>query len=132
MIVLAAAQIFLRNFFDTGFLWADPLLRILVLWIAMLGALAASRGNRQITVDIVPRVVPEWVRPYLLAFTCLITATVSGIIAFHAARYVLIEAQASTRTVFDLPGWVPLLIIPLAFGAIALRYLLLTALALKR
>ena len=29
MIVLAGIQIFLRNFFDTGFFWGDELLRIM-------------------------------------------------------------------------------------------------------
>ena len=31
MMVLASGQIILRNFFDQGFLWIDPLLRVLVL-----------------------------------------------------------------------------------------------------
>jgi len=36
MIGLAAAQIFMRNLFDYGFVWADPLLRIMVLWALLL------------------------------------------------------------------------------------------------
>ena len=47
MILLAAMQIFLRNFFDIGFLWTDELLRLLVLWLAVAGAVAASRKDRQ-------------------------------------------------------------------------------------
>ena len=44
MILLASAQIFLRNLFDSSLSWGDPMLRILVLWVGLLGALAASRG----------------------------------------------------------------------------------------
>lgn len=36
MIVLAVTQIALRNGFDTGITWADALLRVMVLWIALL------------------------------------------------------------------------------------------------
>jgi TRAP-type C4-dicarboxylate transport system permease small subunit len=37
MIVLAGTQIILRNFLDSGFVWIDPLLRVLVLWLGLLG-----------------------------------------------------------------------------------------------
>ena len=42
MILLAATQILLRNFFDLGFVWADPLLRALVLWLGLIGATVAT------------------------------------------------------------------------------------------
>ena len=45
-IFLASTQIFLRNFFDTGIVWADSALRILVLWIGMIGAMFASRNKK--------------------------------------------------------------------------------------
>ena len=34
MLVMALTQIVLRNVFDSGFLWAESFLRILVLWVA--------------------------------------------------------------------------------------------------
>ena len=39
LVLLAGAQIVLRNAFGTSISWADPLLRALVLWTALLGAL---------------------------------------------------------------------------------------------
>ena len=45
MIVLSTSQIFLRNIFDSGIIWADPLLRVMVLWIGLLGALAATSSK---------------------------------------------------------------------------------------
>ena len=42
-ILLAASQIVLRNLFDSGLIWADPTLRIMVLWLSLLGAIAATR-----------------------------------------------------------------------------------------
>ena len=46
MILLATLQIGLRNFADTGFIWADPLLRIMVLWLGLVGAVAATLAHR--------------------------------------------------------------------------------------
>ena len=56
MILLAGAQIVLRNFFDSGFPWADEALRLMVLWVAMLGAVAAGRENRHIAIDALSRI----------------------------------------------------------------------------
>ena len=53
MVLLAGAQILLRNLLETGFAWADPLLRAMVLWAAMLGALAAARDDKNLGLDIV-------------------------------------------------------------------------------
>ena len=39
----------LRNFFSIGFAWGDGLTRLAVLWLGLLGALAASRDGRHIT-----------------------------------------------------------------------------------
>ena len=64
MILLASGQIGLRNLFGSGFPWADEALRLLVLWVAMLGAVAASRENRHISIDILSRVLPE--RPRMM------------------------------------------------------------------
>ena len=46
MMLLSVAQIIAREFFDTGFFWAGEFIRILVLWLAMVGAVAACRENR--------------------------------------------------------------------------------------
>jgi len=55
MISLAVSQIVLRNGFDTGITWADSLLRVLVLWIALIGALVATRQQQHINIDLISR-----------------------------------------------------------------------------
>ena len=37
MIVLAVGQVLMRNFFGLGFPWGDPIIRLLVLWIGLMG-----------------------------------------------------------------------------------------------
>ncbi len=52
MIVLAGTQILMRNLFDSGFVWIDPLLRVLVLWFGLIGATVATRHNKHIRIDL--------------------------------------------------------------------------------
>lgn len=124
MIVLATAQIFLRNLFDLGLTWADPLLRIMLLWLGLLGALAASRDNKHITVDILTRLVHERMRTVVQIGTSLFTSVVTAIIAWHAVRFVIMEYHAQNLAVGGIPAWFFESIIPLAFAFISLRYLI--------
>ena len=55
MIGVAVAQIFLRNFFDSGLYWGDAAVRVMVLWVAMVGAMLASRNDEHIRIDIAER-----------------------------------------------------------------------------
>ena len=107
MLLLASSQIFLRNLFEIGLVWADPLLRIFVLWLGLLGALAASRDNKHITIDVLTRLMPARVRTLTHIFTSLFTATVCGLIAYHSVRFVLLEYETATVAVAGLPRAAP-------------------------
>ena len=81
MIVLAATQILLRNFLDSGFVWIDPLLRVLVLWLGLIGATVATRNNRHIRIDLLSRFFSRNVHRLIQsiigqisAWTCLVIA----------------------------------------------------------
>lgn len=125
MILLATLQILLRNVFDTGIVWADPAVRVLVLWVGLLGALAASRDDRHINVDVLSRVLPERPRRAVSTLTRLFTAGVAATVSFHSGRFVLSELEFGSVAFAGLPSWALASIIPIAFGGIALRYLLL-------
>ena len=131
MIFLAASQILLRNLFDTGFAWADPLLRLLVLWVGLLGALAASRTDKHIAIDVFSRLLGPRSLAVVKSLTALFTATVAGLIAYHAGRFVAMEYEAEIIGAAGLPAWLLELIIPLGFGLIAVRYLVLVGVRLR-
>jgi TRAP-type C4-dicarboxylate transport system permease small subunit len=123
MIALASLQIFLRNFFDEGFVWIDPLLRVLVLWVGLMGALAASRGNRHITIDALSRFLSPRLQAAASLLTSLATVLVSGLVAWHSGRFVAMEFEFGSTGLAGLPAWPFQTIMPFAFGVIALRYL---------
>jgi TRAP-type C4-dicarboxylate transport system permease small subunit len=124
MIVLASGQIVLRNFFDFGFIWIDPLLRLLVLWTGLIGATVASRDNRHIRIDLLSRYLSKDTHLFIQSLVGLFTAFICAIIAWHGASWVLLDYQDNLLGFHDLPAWILESIIPLAFGLIALRYLI--------
>lgn len=131
MILLAAAQILLRNVAHTGIGWSDPALRLAVLWVALLGAMSATRARKHISIDILSHLVSSRVRTPIRRLTDLFSAGVCGLIAWHAGRFVFAEWEAQTRAFGLVPAWLAQLIIPAGFATIALRFLL-SALALQR
>ena len=124
MIFLAVTQIVLRNVFDSGLQWIDPLLRLLVLWVGMAGAMVATREDHHISIDVFTRTMSIRVQQTVRVFTDVFTCLVAAIIAYHAVRLVLMDREAESIAFASIPSWVCELILPLAFGVIALRYLI--------
>jgi len=79
VLCLAVTQIVMRNFFDTGFLWSESFVRILVLWIAMIGALVATRKNNHIRIDAMSRFLPAAVERFVAVLTDLASSRLSSI-----------------------------------------------------
>ena len=131
MILLASLQIGLRSILGTGIPWADPLLRVLVLWVGLLGAVAASREGRHITIDVLSRMLPARARAAVGVVTSLFTAAVAGLLAWHGTRFVASEHEFESVAFSGIPAWGLESVIPLAFALIALRYLRRAALDLS-
>ncbi len=124
MILLAAAQIFSRNLFSVGLTWGEPLLRVLVLWLTLLGAMAATRERHHIHIDALSRFLPDWGNRAAQRLTDLFSALVCAMLAWHAGRFVHAEWLDGMEIYAGVPSWIAELIMPLGFGVMALRFLL--------
>jgi TRAP-type C4-dicarboxylate transport system permease small subunit len=122
MVGLAAAQIFFRNFLDMSIFGADQMLRLLVLWVALLGAIAASREGKHIHVDAIARWLPDRVKSGVVAMTDLFTLVVCLVLAWQSLRFMQSARESGEMAFGSLPVWVAELILPLGFTLIALRY----------
>ncbi|MFQ3232150.1 TRAP transporter small permease [Reinekea sp.] len=122
MIILAVLQIILRNVFDTSMFWIDPLNRLFVLWLAILGAMVATKEGEHIAIDALKHYlagVKLWlVTKLVLAFS----AVICGLMAFHSTRFVYEEYLYETTTFSELPAWPFQLIMPVGFTIMALRF----------
>jgi len=126
MIGLACAQIILRDFFSTGFVWADPLLRHMVIWAGLFGADIATRKKKHIAIDIISHLIPPQHKAWLLALIHLFSATVCIGLTYAAVIFIRNEAAfGGDREILGIPSWGMNLAFPVAFGLISLRFLIL-------
>lgn len=125
MIIFAVYQIIARNLFGEGVVWIDPLLRTLVLWVGLSGAVVATRSDNHIRIDIFAKYFPPHLLKYVQRTAYLFTLCVCLLIAWHAARFVYSEYEYGTIAFSGVPAWITALIIPVSFLLIAIRYVLL-------
>lgn len=124
MIALASAQILLRNVFDVGFIWGDEALRMLVLWLAVAGAVAASRDDRHIRIDLLNRYLPPRGAAIVRIVVHAFTAGVAGVVAVYAFAFVRTSWEFGDVLLGSVPAWIPQAVLPLGFALIAWRYTL--------
>lgn len=123
MVVLAVLQIGLRNFADTGFQWADPVLRILVLWLGLVGAVAATRDGKHISIDLLSKYATGRWKAATSALTESFAAVICALVSWFSYEFVLGEAEFGLIGAANVPVWVYQSIIPAAFMLIAIRFL---------
>jgi len=130
MLALAVVQILLRNFLDSGFLWAESFLRILVLWVAILGAMVATRQGNHISIDVVSRYLPYRMVLATTAATSLIAAIICAAMAWYAFEFVKFEYEDGAIAFGSVPSWLCETILPLGFAVMSLRFVVRGARAL--
>jgi TRAP-type C4-dicarboxylate transport system permease small subunit len=132
MLAMAVLQIVLRNLFETGIIWGDILVRILVLWVGLAGAMVASRRGNHINIDILSRYLPKRTGNIVKSAVELFTASVCSVAAFYTLRFVNIEFEEDGMAFAQMPIWVCEAIIPIAFIVIALRYFMLSIITFSK
>ena len=125
MILLAGAQIFLRNFFDYSIFWGDEMLRLMVLWLTVAGGLAASRMNKHISIEVLDRFLPSGVNHATKIIIDLFTASVCALFAWHSARFVMSSYEFGDTLMNNTPAWIMQIVLPIGFGLMAYRHIVL-------
>ncbi|TQV82611.1 TRAP transporter small permease [Exilibacterium tricleocarpae] len=123
LLLLANGQIVLRNFFGTGIMGADNIMRILVLWLALFGAMVATRRREHILIDLVSRSVPRHICRYLERGVDVFAAAVCVVIAWFSLTLIQLEFEDATVVAGWLPVWVCQVVIPFSFLVMACRFL---------
>ncbi|MEJ2141620.1 MAG: TRAP transporter small permease [Gammaproteobacteria bacterium] len=122
-LLLAVLQIIMRNVFSSGLVWAGPLLKVMVLWLGMLGALYATRKRRHIKIDI----LRHYLKPSLRKITSQFVYFVSGVIcllcSYYSFTFLLLEYTDGTSAFMQVPAWTLESIIPFSLFIMALRFI---------
>jgi len=122
MILLACAQIVLRNVADIGLSWSDELLRMLVLWITLAGAVSASRNDKHINIALLDRFLPAWLKKLVGLLIHLFTAAVCALVAWYSLQFVLTSREYADLILGSVPAWYLQAALPLGFALITWRY----------
>ena len=122
MVALSALQIVLRNVWHTGLDWAEPLLGMALLWLTMLGALAATGLGRHISIDLAAALLPRRWAAGAARVTALFAAVVCGVLAWAAGRYVGFQREMDMSTLLGWPVWKHYLVIPVVFWIMSARF----------
>lgn len=122
MVLLAGLQIVQRNLLAMGWIWIDELLRILVLWLGLVGAVIATRSDRHITIDVLSRWLSEPLQRRLKVLVEIFAAFICAVLCWQGARFVLMEKSFGATVIGDYPAWLAQSIIPIAFGVMTARY----------
>lgn len=124
MILIGGWQIFMRNVIGVSLSWADESQRLLLLWLTLLGAVAASRDRKQLRIDLASRYLRGLPRHALEAISDLLTAVVSGIIGWYSLLFVRESYAYGDLLAGVLPAWMIQSVLPLAFFLMAWRHLI--------
>jgi TRAP-type C4-dicarboxylate transport system permease small subunit len=123
MVLLAFSQVILRNVFGTGIVWADTIVRHLVLWSGFIGAALATSDERHISIDALTKFLSPRVRQVVMTITSLFAIIVCYYLGVAAWGYVAEEHAHGGELVLSIPSWVALLIIPSGYFLIAFHFL---------
>ena len=122
LVLLAVGQIILREIFETGFFRADELIKLIVLWLAMVGSIAATRDNRHIRIDALSHLLPGTAVTAIRLFVDVFAAIVCGIVAWQAWRYLQLEIEFEDTVLINVPAWIAHLVVPGAFALMSYRF----------
>lgn len=124
MILLSCLQISLRLFFDSGLIWIDPLLRHLVVWGGLLGAMLAVSRGKHISLDISAFLLAENQVKMLKTLGQISGSVVCGVLTYASVSFLHNEMEYGGSVFLGVPSWGWNLIFPLAFAVMSLRFFL--------
>lgn len=124
MLGLAAVQVFLRFFLQTGILWGDVAARNLVIWVGFFGAYLATREDKHFRIDVLTRFLrPRW-RSALAAVSDLFVATVCYFLLRASMRFVSEGFDPEAIAFLGIPQYLLAMIVPAGFGLMIVQFLL--------
>jgi len=125
VIGLSVMQVLMRLFLSSSFIWADELIKILVLWTALVASVSASRNNQHLKIDIIRKILPSKLSlaPQIVAeFFAFIVCI---LIAWHSYRFINLTSDFNETVLINFPAWIVYIIVPIAFFLMAYRYMVL-------
>ena len=135
MVFLTFLQVVLRSLFVYAHIgwandlmgsidWAEPFVRLLVLWVTFLGASLLTGENKHIKIDLLTQVIPDRWHPSLDVLLSLSGALVTALMLKASLFYVGTEMSFGAKLFLNVPTWIGQLILPVGFLLLCFRFLM--------
>jgi len=122
LLAVAAVQLGFR-LTGGGPVWLDALMRTATLWLALLGALVATREGRQLRIDALVRKL-SGIWGHLAAFVVgVFTAGICGALAWSSYTLTVLERESAGMLFSGIPNWWAMSALPVIFLLMGLRAL---------
>lgn len=121
--IILFVNVVARYVFNTGFVWAEELVRYEIIWMVFIGASVAVRKGIHIGIDVLHHVLPKngkKIVRIVIGVICLIFCVVLFI---YSLELVMQTRSFGQRTsAMRMPFWIVLLAIPIGAGLMAIRF----------
>ena len=124
MLGLAVLKIVMRYAFSASLLWSDIMLQHLTLWLCLLGAALATCERRNISIDVLNRILPERITRWSNFIIDCLALVVVGILAYYGFSFLKDEQLSEAVLIGSVPLWWAKSIIPYGFVLIGIHLFL--------
>ena len=124
LILFPVAESLFRFLGISGLTGSTDYVRHLTLWIGMMGAMIAAREKKHLSLHEGFNFSHETVGRVIRGITAAVTVAVSGAIAAAGFQFVHSESASATQIAGWMPQWLAMVILPVGFGCIGLRFLM--------
>jgi C4-dicarboxylate transporter, DctQ subunit len=124
LVFLGSLEILFRNLISIGIVWIDPVIRHLVLWVALLGASAATRNNRHIAIDLLSDHIQPAYRSGVQGLVRIFSGMVCLVLVPPAVRFLQSDYESGATLALGIPLWISQAVMPAMMLALAVRFLL--------
>lgn len=121
IILLPLGEIVLRKWFATGIPGSAPFAQHLTMWVGMLGAAIAARDGKLLSLATGEFLAHSRTADVARIIAAIVGSAVATVFMVGGINLVKLDRVDATEIAVGVPVWVADLILPIAFGLIALR-----------
>jgi C4-dicarboxylate transporter DctQ subunit len=109
--------------FDGSLSWAYEMTNYFFIWSALFGAAYGFKKGIHISVTLLLHAFPIKVAKFFVIFASLFSCIFLMFIAYLGVKLLLLNADLGETApdVWDIPMWIPMIVLPLSFAAAAFR-----------
>lgn len=122
---VAGATYIYTEAFPSGFVWAQKLALVAMIWVSLLGASLATYERAHLALELGEKIWPRKILHFVKAAAHGVTSAFCVVLLVLSIRMVMDQKgwEATIEANDWLPTWVAILILPYAFAAMAVRFL---------